>query len=82
MQGYLKKRGGWLDLEWQSRYFCVSKTNPQILDYFLSKNHVHTQGTISLVRAIITTSKNKGKNVIEVSCNPAVAHNLLLTFFL
>lgn len=66
MQGYLKKKGGWANMEWQNRYFCISTTNPQVMNYFLSENHVNPQGSISLEKAVISTSKNKGKNVIEV----------------
>ena len=57
MQGVLLKKGGLANVEWQERYFCL--TGPKALSYYLTKQHVNPQGTISLEEAIIiNTTKN------------------------
>ena len=66
MQGVLKKKGGALNREWQERYFSPSKDDPQEIQYFLSDNHAHPQGTFSLVGATVSSTDVKGKKIIEV----------------
>jgi len=66
MQGVLRKKGGALNREWQERYFSPSKEDPQEIQYFLSDNHAHPQGSFSLVGATVTSMDVKGKKIIEV----------------
>merc|ERR1712137_26910 len=64
MRGYFKKQGGVVNSQWQERYFVLTK---QELHYYLSEQHVNSQGMINLAGATVAnTTKKPGLFTFEI----------------
>jgi hypothetical protein len=62
----LKKKGGLLSMEWQDRYFRPSAENGQVLEYLISAEHMHVQGSFDMAGATVAAVPVKEKTAIEV----------------
>ena len=53
-------------MEWQDRYFRPSAENGQVLEYLISAEHMHVQGSFDMAGATVAAVPVKEKTAIEV----------------